>query len=176
MTLVSAMASSTNDDSSPLIPPPPSSSLSSSSPSSSLTFLLYYHYVDIPSPQELLHWHENICGKQLHLNGRIRISSEGLNGTLSGPEEAIHAYITEITKLEYLQANKIDWKISKSLPNMSIEQQQFHNLSIKVTKEVVSLDCTSREREAALRGQTFRRYHLTCYSRKRSTSHSTTIS
>jgi UPF0176 protein len=119
-----------------------------------LTFLLYYHYVDIPDPCSLQAWNQQVC-LQLSLKGRIRISSEGLNGTLSGEFDDIHRYIQEISLREDLQPHKIDWKISRCLETLPRHQQEFQNLSVKVTKEVVSLDFSQQERDAALKGLTF---------------------
>jgi predicted sulfurtransferase len=127
-----------------------------------LSFLLYYHYVAIPSPSTLCQWHQEICSK-LQLKGRIRISPEGLNGTLGGAPHSIHEYIKEITALEYLHPEQIDWKISSSTDRYPTLEQQFNSLSIKVTKEVVSLDCTEQEREAAIAGDILI-FHLESFS------------
>jgi UPF0176 protein len=127
--------------------------------SDSLTFLLYYHYVDISDPSSLQTWHQQVC-LQFSLKGRIRISSEGLNGTLCGEYNDIRRYIQEISLLEHLQPNKIDWKLSKSLETLPRQKQEFQSLSVKVTKEVVSLDCSQQEREAALKGRHCPRYFI----------------
>jgi predicted sulfurtransferase len=120
-------------------------------PEAKLSFLLYYHYVAIPSPMMLSQWHHEVCS-QLQLKGRIRISAEGLNVTLCGDPNSIDEYIHEISSLEYLHPEQIDWKISSSIDRYPIQNQQFNSLSIKVTKEVVSLDCTEQERDAAIKG------------------------
>lgn len=45
-------------------------------------FLLFYHYVKIENVSNICEWQINLC-QTLLLNGRIRISNEGINGTLS---------------------------------------------------------------------------------------------
>lgn len=44
---------------------------------------LYYYYVDLSNVPEHVEFHRRLC-EGLSLNGRIRISSEGLNGVLTG--------------------------------------------------------------------------------------------
>lgn len=57
-----------------------------------------------------------------------------------------------MSKKEILNPETIDWKISKSVDRYPIDKQQFTSLSVKATKEVVSLDFTEHERDAALKG------------------------
>lgn len=47
-----------------------------------ISFILYYHYVDIEDPSYICLWQKELC-QELSLKGRIRISKEGINGTLS---------------------------------------------------------------------------------------------
>ena len=57
--------------------------------------LLYYSYVEIHDIPDALQWHEKIA---LHtgLNGRIRISPEGLNVVLDGLRQNIELYIDAV--------------------------------------------------------------------------------
>ena len=43
--------------------------------------LLYYHYIPIEKPEEICNWQQQLSTR-LDLKGRIRVSPEGLNGTL----------------------------------------------------------------------------------------------
>jgi len=54
--------------------------------------LLYYHYVYIENPEEEREKHLAYC-KNLGLLGRIYISSEGINGTVSGTIEQTNTYM-----------------------------------------------------------------------------------
>ena len=48
--------------------------------------LLYYKYVDLPDYEEYCQNHLKFC-KDLGLKGRIIVSHEGINGTVSGTVE-----------------------------------------------------------------------------------------
>ncbi|MGJ9382464.1 rhodanese-related sulfurtransferase [Salipaludibacillus sp. CF4.18] len=54
--------------------------------------LLYYQYVKIEDPEEYATVHLDFC-KSLDLKGRILVSAEGINGTVSGSVEQTQAYI-----------------------------------------------------------------------------------
>ena len=49
--------------------------------------LLYYKYTTIEEPEEFRRQHLGFC-KDLGLKGRILVSEEGMNGTVSGTIEA----------------------------------------------------------------------------------------
>ncbi|OQS07728.1 hypothetical protein THRCLA_00275 [Thraustotheca clavata] len=105
-----------------------------------LQVLLYYRYVDLSTAaaDTLVSWHEELCTR-LHLNGRVRISEEGINGTLGGEINAIDAYIDAIEVLEEFKGLEIDWKRSEAsiLP--------FEDLLIRRTKEIVSIELPDEE-------------------------------
>ncbi|XP_069820430.1 thiosulfate sulfurtransferase/rhodanese-like domain-containing protein 2 [Dendropsophus ebraccatus] len=54
--------------------------------------LLYYCYCDISNLQWICDWQRTLC-ELLHLNGKIRIASEGINGTVGGSKVATKLYI-----------------------------------------------------------------------------------
>jgi len=58
--------------------------------------ILYYQYVSINNPTEIAAWQQSLC-KKLNLLGRILIAHEGINGTVSGTQDAIEEY-KHITK------------------------------------------------------------------------------
>jgi len=77
------------------------------------TVLLYYQYCDIEDPVAILQWQEKLC-ESLNLKGRIRISSEGLNGTLGGAQAEVEAYIQAFDQHPELSPSTIHWKVSKA--------------------------------------------------------------
>lgn len=110
------------------------------------TVLLYYQYCEIEDPVAISQWQENLC-ESLNLKGRIRVSSEGLNGTLGGTQTEVEAYILAFDQYPELSPSTIHWKVSKATTRYSLDDQRFQTLSCKVTKEVVSLDLAPAERE-----------------------------
>ncbi|KAM3938195.1 thiosulfate sulfurtransferase/rhodanese-like domain-containing protein 2 [Leptodactylus fuscus] len=54
--------------------------------------LLYYCYCDVGDPKWILGWQRTLCDL-LHLTGKIRIASEGINGTVGGSKVSTKIYI-----------------------------------------------------------------------------------
>src|SRR5690625_4810565 len=54
--------------------------------------LLYYQYVQIDNPEEFASAHLTFC-KDLDLKGRVIVSHEGINGTVSGTIEQTEQYM-----------------------------------------------------------------------------------
>ncbi|XP_069092646.1 thiosulfate sulfurtransferase/rhodanese-like domain-containing protein 2 [Pleurodeles waltl] len=54
--------------------------------------LLYYCYCEVKDPSLICVWQRTIC-QQLHLTGKVRIASEGINGTVGGSKVATAIYI-----------------------------------------------------------------------------------
>lgn len=77
------------------------------------TVLLYYQYCLIEDPQAILKWQQQVC-EDLNLKGRIRISPEGLNGTLGGTQAEVDAYIRSFDLYPELLPSTIHWKVSKA--------------------------------------------------------------
>jgi hypothetical protein len=127
--------------------------------------VLYYCYPPTSIPPEQLELHANFhrtkC-QQLNLGGRIRVSSEGVNGVLSGREIDLRTYDAElrnefkrilysdITSCSCLGRNNseeeedptkkwLDMKYCHLRKDIPDEKQLFDSLSVKITKEVVSL-------------------------------------
>lgn len=57
--------------------------------------LLYYCYAPIEDPEAFREQHHVLC-LDLGLRGRIIVAPEGLNGTVSGPEEACRRYMAAV--------------------------------------------------------------------------------
>ena len=110
-------------------------------------------------------FHRETCS-QLNLNGRIRVCTEGINGVLSGLEDNLRLYEVlvrrELTRLcppvvgnvdedrcvkqDYdageagdPTAEWFDVKYCRLRNDIPLEKQLFDSLSVKITKEVVSL-------------------------------------
>ena len=58
---------------------------------------LYYIYIELSSPQEHVEYHTELCNKY-NLKGRVRVSTEGINGVVSGPLESIQQYERHVTE------------------------------------------------------------------------------
>jgi UPF0176 protein len=92
--------------------------------------LLYYKYVKLENPESIKNAQKLLCQK-LNLHGRILISDEGINGTLSGLTKDVDAYIAETTKTP--EFADIEWKISWA------DEQVFPRLRVAVREEIVTL-------------------------------------
>ncbi len=106
--------------------------------------LLYYKYVTIENPKSLRNLHHNFCKKN-NLLGRILISKEGINGTISGTLEACQAY--ENFALSDNRLKKMLFKRS------SHTKHAFPRLDVKIRPEIVnsdlsSIDCTKQRAKA----------------------------
>src|SRR3989344_1279928 len=96
--------------------------------------ILFYKYVHIDNPQEVKLWHDETCFR-LDLTGRCIIAHEGINATFEGTKENIQEYIKE------LQKNKKDARFQNIHFKLSAGTgEAFPKLSIKVRKEIVSLN------------------------------------
>jgi predicted sulfurtransferase len=128
--------------------------------------ILYYCYPPISIPPNQLEshasFHKTTC-HQLNLGGRIRVSSEGINGVLSGQLEKLRMYDAEFRRelMRILYPDHpyccrdihtsvgeeeedptkewLDMKYCHLRKDIPIKQQLFDSLSVKITKEVVSL-------------------------------------
>lgn len=92
--------------------------------------LLYYKYTPIEKPEQFMREHRALC-TSLHLKGRIIIAHEGINGTVSGTEEATKAYMAAMHALP--QFSDMEFKLGDD------NEPAFPKLSIKVRDEIVTL-------------------------------------
>lgn len=93
-----------------------------------VSVLLYYCYSSIPDPELFREQHHKLC-LELGIMGRIIVASEGLNGTVSGSEEACNNYMAAIHKMPGFE--KTDFKIDVA-PN-----HVFSKLHVRVKPEIV---------------------------------------
>lgn len=104
--------------------------------------LLYYLYLDLDAEQteetkvQQLAW----C-KELSLMGRIRVTPEGINGTLDGSNASLSEYCERMDSL-YKPAI-IDWKWA-TYPESC--ERRFNSVSVKIKDEVVGLVLDKKER------------------------------
>ena len=92
--------------------------------------LLYYHYTPIDDPEAFAKKHLKYCTK-LGVLGRIIISKEGINGTLSGTIEQTETYMRDVKALPGFES--IDFKIDLE------DSHAFRRISVKVKNEIVNL-------------------------------------
>ena len=64
--------------------------------------LLYYKYTTLDDPETFATEHLEFC-KDLELKGRILVSTEGINGTVSGTVEATDQYMEQLKSDERLK-------------------------------------------------------------------------
>ena len=92
--------------------------------------LLYYKYTTIDDPDTFATEHLAFC-KEHNLKGRILVSTEGINGTLSGTKEDTDQYI------EHMHADErfkdMTFKIDEA------EGHAFKKMHVRPRKEIVAL-------------------------------------
>lgn len=91
--------------------------------------LLYYKFAPIEAPEEFTARHLQYC-KDLGLKGRILISSEGINGTVSGTIEQTDRYMADLRAMP--QFKDIVFKIDES------EGHAFKKMFVRHKKELVT--------------------------------------
>jgi UPF0176 protein len=95
-----------------------------------MNVLLYYCYTKIENTEKYYNDHKKFC-ENYNLKGRIIIASEGLNGTISGPEEDCLKYM-EFVKSDD-RFSLIDFKIDKC------KEHLFEKMSIKIKEYIIKL-------------------------------------
>ncbi len=92
--------------------------------------ILFYKYVAVVDPEQLAAEQRALCGR-LRLKGRVLIASEGINGTLAGPVDAINEYVSAL----HADSRFADIAIKVSAGDVST----FPKLVVKVRPEIVTL-------------------------------------
>jgi len=92
--------------------------------------LLYYKYTPIADPTAFMRDQKLLCNR-LHLKGRILISKDGMNGTVSGTKEATDDYMAAMRALTGFE--DIEFKIGES------EQPAFPKMKVKTREEIITL-------------------------------------
>ncbi|XP_012624503.1 thiosulfate sulfurtransferase/rhodanese-like domain-containing protein 2 isoform X1 [Microcebus murinus] len=96
--------------------------------------LLYYCYCDLEDPQWMCAWQTALC-QHLHLTGKVRVATEGINGTVGGSKLASRLYMEVMLSCplfkDYLC--KDDFKTSKGGAHC------FPELRVGVFEEIVPM-------------------------------------
>lgn len=92
--------------------------------------LLFYKYVPIENAEKFTQEHLNFC-KNIGIKGRILVSEEGINGTLSGTVEQTEAYIAHMN--EDTRFDDILWKIDEA------DEHAFKKMFVRYRPEIVTL-------------------------------------
>jgi UPF0176 protein len=92
--------------------------------------ILFYKYVAIADPSAFADEQRQLCAS-LGLKGRVLIASEGINGTLAGPADAVNRYVSEFHN--DLRFADVQMKISTG------DADTFPKLVVKVRPEIVTL-------------------------------------
>ena len=97
------------------------------------SILLFYHFTPLADHAREVCWHRALC-ERLHLCGRLRVSPQGLNGTLSGATAALGEYTRSVDARCPVEGQAIDWKFGPCALS-----ELFQELSVRAVREVVSL-------------------------------------
>lgn len=98
-------------------------------PDTVYTCLLYYAFVSIDDPAALVRAQEILC-RELRLRGRILVANEGLNGTVSGTQEACDEYMRVVHTDPRFAS--MEFKID------IVEDHVFRKLFVRQKKEIVT--------------------------------------
>ena len=98
--------------------------------------LLYYLYTDIADPELYRDQQRSLCEK-LNLLGRIIVAKEGINGTVSGTQQACEAYMKAMHDDPLTSA--MTFKIDEEPGHV------FPKLSVKARSEIVTLGLGSED-------------------------------
>ena len=104
--------------------------------------LLFYLYHPIDDVDRQLQFQKSLCDT-LGLNGRVRVSSEGLNVVLSGQRSLLKEYEQKLCLdglRESLDISALDSKYCPLRSDLSVKDQLFPSLSVKPTPYLVTLE------------------------------------
>uniref|UniRef100_A0A8C2ZTA2 Thiosulfate sulfurtransferase/rhodanese-like domain-containing protein 2 n=2 Tax=Cyclopterus lumpus TaxID=8103 RepID=A0A8C2ZTA2_CYCLU len=94
--------------------------------------LLFYRYCPVEDPHAVRAWQEALCEK-LHLTGKVRLATEGINGTVGGTDAATDLYIDAMRSHPLFKMEKEDFKTSDGGPEC------FKDMRVGVHKEIVPM-------------------------------------
>ncbi|XP_069025588.1 thiosulfate sulfurtransferase/rhodanese-like domain-containing protein 2 isoform X1 [Embiotoca jacksoni] len=94
--------------------------------------LLYYRYCAVEDPHVICAWQKALCEK-LHLTGKVRVATEGVNGTVGGTDAATDVYIEAMRSQPLLRMDRQDFKASDG------GAECFADLKVGVYKEIVPM-------------------------------------
>ncbi|XP_077387378.1 thiosulfate sulfurtransferase/rhodanese-like domain-containing protein 2 isoform X2 [Festucalex cinctus] len=94
--------------------------------------LLYYRYCSVTEPHIVCAWQRALC-QRLHLTGKVRVATEGINGTVGGTHIATELYVDAMCSHPLFYMDKEDFKTSDGGPEC------FTDLKVGVFKEIVPM-------------------------------------
>ncbi|XP_016353913.1 thiosulfate sulfurtransferase/rhodanese-like domain-containing protein 2 isoform X1 [Sinocyclocheilus anshuiensis] len=95
--------------------------------------LLYYCYCQLNDPQIICQWQKELCLK-LKLTGKVRVATEGINGTVGGTKTATSLYIKTMLSHPTFKIMQVqDFKKSEG------GAECFSDLKVGVYKEIVPM-------------------------------------
>ncbi|XP_042637737.1 thiosulfate sulfurtransferase/rhodanese-like domain-containing protein 2 [Orycteropus afer afer] len=111
--------------------------------------LLYYCYCDLQDPHWVCAWQTALC-QHLHLTGKVRVATEGINGTVGGSQLATRLYVEVMLACplfkDYLC--KDDFKFLDLVLGIHLSPGEFHqevgkflSLANQEQSDTVLLDC-----------------------------------
>ncbi|XP_068181047.1 thiosulfate sulfurtransferase/rhodanese-like domain-containing protein 2 [Antennarius striatus] len=94
--------------------------------------LLYYHYCKVDDPHLVCDWQRALCEK-LHLTGKVRVATEGINGTVGGTSMATDLYVVAMRSHPIFRMEEEEFKSSDG------GAECFTDLRVGVHKEIVPM-------------------------------------
>lgn len=99
--------------------------------------LLYYCYTEVADPHTVCAWQKKLCEK-LHLTGKVRVASEGINGTVGGSCVSTELYIQAMCSSPVFNMSSDDFKMSEG------GADNFKELKVGVYREIVPMGVDPR--------------------------------
>ncbi|XP_077103655.1 thiosulfate sulfurtransferase/rhodanese-like domain-containing protein 2 isoform X2 [Siphateles boraxobius] len=95
--------------------------------------LLFYCYCHFNDPQMICQWQKELCSK-FHLTGKVRVATEGINGTVGGTKTATNLYVKAMLSHPSFKIMQVqDFKKSEG------GAECFSDLKVGVYKEIVPM-------------------------------------
>ena len=100
------------------------------------TFLTsaFYHFIELNDYQDLQRPIQKFCDEKM-IKGTILLASEGINGTLSGEENAVRSFH------KYIKSDPLFKKTFKSISHKEswASNNPFYRMKVRLKKEIVAL-------------------------------------
>ena len=93
-----------------------------------------YHFVSLPHFKTLREPLLNFCVSQ-NIKGTLLLADEGVNGTVAGPEKAIHAFLDFLKNDSLFEGNFKNLSHKESWS----DKHPFYRMKVKLKKEIVTL-------------------------------------
>ena len=88
-----------------------------------------YRFAEVADPVALRHRLEALCGEDVR--GTLLVASEGVNGTIAGPRDAIARVVEGLVALPGFAETDVKYSTAEGMP--------FHRLKVRVKAEIVTL-------------------------------------